>query len=411
MKIGFVTHWYDPEVGSASLSGTISRALARRGDDVRVLTGLPNYPSGRLYPGYSMRPYQRETVRGIDVRRSAIYPNHDRSAVKRMANHLSFAAAGTPVGLATLADRDAVLVFSSPATAAVPAMALRAARGIPYVLHVQDLWPDSVLASGFIGNPVVEGLVRRGIDRFCEQAYQGAHAVAVTSPGMVDLLESRGVPRRKLHVVSNWSDEDAFHPEARDEALAASLGLTAPRIVMYAGNVGEVQGLDILVDAADRLRDLPDVQVALVGDGVARQHLRQEVERRRLDNVVFIDPQPFSAMAKILALGTIQVVSLIDEPLFRMTLPSKLQATLAAGRPVAAALAGDGARLVTDAGAGRTVAPGDGARLAEALRDMLGDEDELRRMGERGRRYYEQHLSEERSASRLLDLLHEAASR
>ncbi|WP_029210281.1 glycosyltransferase family 4 protein [Arsenicicoccus bolidensis] len=408
MKLGFITHWYDPEVGSASLSGTISRALGRRGDDVRVVTGFPIYPAGRLYPGYRMRPYQRETLRGVDVRRSVIYPSHDRSALRRMANYASFAATGSLTAAATLWDRDANLVFCSPATASLPAMVSRASAKVPYVLHVQDLWPDSVLSSGFL--PRRAGALARGsINAGLRAVYGAAHHIAVTSPGMADELTLRGVPTGKLSVVPNWADEQAFRPVGRNPALASSLGIVAPHVIMYAGNMGEVQGLDVLIEAAALLRGRVDIQFAFVGDGVSRPKLREQVRELDLDNVTFIDPQPFDRMADILALGSVQVVTLIDDPLFAMTLPSKLQATMCSGHPVLGILAGDGADLVRRAGAGRTARPGDPGSIAAALAEMLDDAPALASMGANGRAFYSEHLSEAAGASALLDLLERAA--
>jgi len=408
MKFGFVTHWYDPEVSSASLSGTISRALQRQGDDIRVVTGFPIYPAGRVYPGYRLRPYQREQVRGVDVRRGCIYPSHDRSAIRRMSNYASFAASGSAVAIATLRDRDANLVFCSPATAAAPAMAARAAHGTPYVLHVQDLWPDSVLASGFLPRRVGRS-ARRFLDGALSRVYEGAHHVAVTSPSMAQTLASRGVAEHKLSVVPNWADEGAFYHAPRDEALGAKLGLTADQIVMYAGNIGQVQGLDTLVQVAARFRHQPGVQFALVGGGVARARLEELSASLGLTNIVFVEPQPFDRMAAVLALGTVQVVSLVGDPLFAMTLPSKLQATLCAGHPVLGILEGDGAELIRRAGAGLTAHPGDVEGATAALRRLLDNRAGLASIGARGRGYYLEHLSEARGADALLNLLREAA--
>ncbi len=408
MKVGFVTHWYDPEVGSASLSGTISRALSRRGDDVRVVTGFPIYPAGRVYPGYRLRPYQREVIRGIDVRRSLIYPSHDRNAMRRMVNYGSFAVTGSIAAAAALRDRDANLVFCSPATASAPAIVTRFTAGVPFVLHIQDLWPDSVLASGFLPRGA-DTVLRRSLNAGLNVAYRTAHHVAVTSPGMAEELMARGVPEKKLSVVANWADEHAFRPASPSQRLAKSLGIEARHVVMYAGNMGELQGLEVLVDAAALLRDRTEIQFALVGDGVARSRLQDRVRALGLDNVVFVDPQPFDRMSEVLALGSIQVVSLIDDPLFAMTLPSKLQAAMCAGHPVLGILSGDGADLIQRAGAGRTVPPGDPGAIAVTLSQLLGDSSALSSMGANARSFYLRHLSESVGASALLDLLERAA--
>ncbi len=410
LRVGMVTQWYDPEPASAAQAGVIARALAARGAQVDVLTGFPNYPTGALADGYRVRPYQREVLRSIPVHRAPLWPNHDSSGARRAANFLSFSAGATAVGLTRFPRVDACLVHSTPATAALPAMAMKAWRGIPYVVHIQDLWPQTVLSSGFLGEDAGRR-VGAVLHRMCDRVYAGASAVAVTSPGMAPLIEARGVPEAKLRCVSNWADEQVFSPQRADPELAARLGLTRPFTAMYAGNFGEYQRLDILVEAAAALVDRPDIGVALVGGGVEESRLRERVAARGLTNVTFVPAQPYASMGPVLALGDVQIISLADLPLFRTTLPSKLQATLSAGRPVVAALVGDAAAVIAAAAAGPVVTPGDPAALADAIRATADlDREEREARGRRGHAYYRQHFSEDVACEALLGLLREAAA-
>lgn len=410
LRVGVVTQWYDPEPASAAQAGVIARALAARGAEVDVLTGFPNYPTGVLAEGYRVRPYRRETLRGIPVHRAPLWPNHDSSGVRRAANFLSYSLGATAVGLTRFPHVDACLVHSTPATAALPALALKRLRCTPYVVHIQDLWPQTVLSSGFL-SPERGRWVGAALHRMCDRIYADASAIAVTSPGMAPLIEERGVPAEAIHFVSNWADERVFSPQDRDPRLAARLGLTRPFTAMYAGNYGEYQRLDVLIDAAARLADRPDIGIALVGGGVEESRLREKVAAGRLGNVTFVPAQPYEDMGPVLALGDVQIISLADLPLFRTTLPSKLQATLAAGRPVVAALVGDAAAAVRASGAGPVVAPGDPDALAAAIRaaaDQTPGEREER--GRRGRAYYMDHFSEDVSCRALLALLNRAAA-
>lgn len=410
-RIGMVTQWYDPERGSAAQPGIISRSLARRGHRVDVVTGFPNYPTGTVYPGYRVRPYQRERIGPVTVHRAPLYPSHDTNPVRRAANYLSFATAASVTATAVLGDVDAVLVHSTPATAAIPAIAVRALRRKPYVVHIQDLWPQTVVSSGFVDEGRA-GAMERALHVYCDAVYRWAAAVAVTSPGMAPLVAERGVPEDKIHFVPNWADEASFRPVERDPALAAELGVTAPFTVMYAGNFGEFQALDVLVEAADLLRDRTDVGFVLVGGGVEEGRLRRMVAERRLQNVTFVGPQPFERMGPILALGDVQLVSLQDVPLFRSTLPSKLQGVLAAGRPVLAALTGDAAQVVRESGAGEVVRPGSARELADAVLALRGaPPDALAARGAAGRAYYQERFSEQVVGDRLSALLQEAAER
>jgi glycosyltransferase involved in cell wall biosynthesis len=405
-----VSQWYDPELGSAALPGIISRSLARQGHEVEVLTGFPNYPQGQLYPGYRLKPYQRELIDGVTVHRAPLFPSHDTRALTRVANYLSFSAGSSAVGVARLAGVDAVLVHGTPATAAAPALLLKRLRGVPFVFHVQDLWPDTVVSSGFLD----EGRAKRveaALHRFCDTVYRHAHAVAVTSPGMADRVAARGVPDNKIHFVPNWADEVSFRPVAKDPAVAARLGATRPFTVMYAGVFGEFQALDTLIDAAARLRDRRDIGFTLVGGGVAEASLRAQVARLGLDNVTFAPLQPFSEMADVLAAGDAQVISLRDRPLSERTLPSKLQGTLAAGRPIIGALAGDAAAVVRQSKAGPVVQPGSVAEMAQAVTDLAdAPGDHVAALGAQARRFYLDTFSEAVNAGRLTALLASAAA-
>lgn len=392
MRIGFISHWYDPEGGAAAGPGTIARALARRGHDVHVVTGYPIYPEGRVFDEYRIRPYRREILDGITVHRFPIYPSHDDRARRRMLNYASFAASGSVGASLVLRGCDVAFVYSTPATAAAPALATKLLHGIPFVVQIQDLWPQTVMSSGFIASDS-EARLESMIHRFCDSVYRHANAVAVTSPGMSDLIRARGIRDDKLHFIPNWADEASFQPVPRDPALAAQLGLDRRLTVMYAGNLGEMQNLEHLVDAAARVQDLRDLQIAFVGAGVREDSLRQQANRLGLDNVRFIGAQPFSRMADILALGDVQVVSLKDVPLYRSTLPSKLQANMAAARPILAAVAGDAADVVNQSGCGLTVPPGDSQALAEAIRH-LHDASDLEEMGTAAREHYQSSFSE-----------------
>jgi colanic acid biosynthesis glycosyl transferase WcaI len=409
MRIGLVSQWYDPESGAAAVPGFVARALVAQGHEVEVLTGVPNYPSGAVHPGYRMRPYQVEHRDGVRVHRVALYPSHDARPAHRAANVLSFALSAAALGSRALRDVDVVLVHSTPATVALPAMALRALRGIPYVLLVQDLWPQSLTASGLVSGGTA-ARVEPALHRFCDAAYRRAAAIAVTSPGMTDLVTARGVPRDKISVVTNWADERYFRPVPRSPQPAGEFSRLRRFTAMYAGNLGEVQGLGVVVEAATLLRDHRDIGFVFVGAGVAEESLRAAVDERQLDNVRFVPPQPVERMADVLALGDVQLITLRDLPVFRSVLPSKVQATLAAGRPVIGAVGGDAAAVLEASGAGPVVPPGSAPALAEAvLAASRAPAAELAQQGAAGREFYLRRLGEATGARQLSELLVAAA--
>ena len=409
MRVGMVSHWYDPEGGAAAGPGTIARALHQRGHRVGVVTGFPIYPSGRVADGYRIRPYQRQVMEGVAVHRAPIYPSHDDRAMHRMANYLSFAASGSAVATATLKRSDVLYVYSSPATAAIPALPLSVVGRIPMVVHIQDLWPQTVTASGFVADAPA-GRMERALHRFCDLVYSRATTIAVSSPGMADLIADRGIPRGKLRFLPNWAEEKSFHPTHKDRALESSLGLKGTFTAMYAGNFGEMQQLDTVLDAAALLLPDPDIEIVLVGDGVMATHLRGRVDSEGLTNVKFVAPQPFKQMSAVLALGDVQLISLKDVPLYRSTLPSKLQATLAAGRPVIGALSGDAASIIADSKAGLVTAPGDPYELSMAIRSMKDAGHDWRvAAGLSARSFYAQHFSEQAIGDELVSILTDAS--
>lgn len=410
LRIAVFSHWYDPEGGAAAGPGTIARALRDRGHDVHVVTGFPHYPAGRVFPGYKVRAYQREVLDGVTVHRSAIYPSHDARAFRRAANYLSYALSGAIVGLTRLPRVDVSLVYSTPATAAIPAMALRALRRVPYVVQIQDMWPQTVVSSGFLDGARA-GRAERILQRFCDAVYRRATTIAVTSPGMRTLVEDRGVAPAKIEFVPNWADESSFRPGVATEELLQEFGQFRPFTAMYAGNFGELQALHHVIDAARLLQHARDIGFVLVGTGVTEQRLRAQVAEFGLDNVRFVPAQPFTRMSDVLALGDVQLISLKDTPLLRRTLPSKVQANLSAGRPVVGAVGGDAAAVIRSSGAGLVAPPEDPEALGETIMKMARLSAEQRgAMASKGRDYYLSNFSEQAVGDHLSRLL-EAASR
>lgn len=410
MRVAMFSHWYDPEGQAASVPGMIARALRDRGHDVHVVTGFPIYPTGIVFPGYKVRPYHREVLDGVTVHRSAIYPSHDTGALHRAANYLSYAFSGAINGVMRLPSVDVAFVYSSPATAAIPGMALRALRGVPYVVQIQDMWPQTVTSSGFL-EEVRAKRAERVLNRFCDAVYKSASTIAVTSPGMRRLVEERGVDPQKIEFVPNWADEKYFAPARVTRDLLEEFGPFRPFTAMYAGNFGEMQALHNVIEAAGILREHKEIGFMLMGGGVTEERLRHRIAELGLDNVRFVPSQPFVRMSDMLALGDVQLISLKDVPMMRSTLPSKIQANLSSGRPIIGAVAGDAASAITLSGAGFVSAPEDPVALAGAVRRMSHlSAPEREAMGVRARDYYLEHYSERVVGDHLSQLL-TAASR
>ncbi|MBQ1043345.1 MULTISPECIES: glycosyltransferase family 4 protein [unclassified Micromonospora] len=410
-RIALVTQWFPPEPTGIPLG--IARSLEQRDFAVDVLTGVPNYPTGVVPAGYRAHRRSVEDLDGLRVLRAPLYPSHDRSAVRRAANYLSWAASSTVVGRGLLRSADASLVYGSPITAATAAMAARMRWRTPYVLMVMDLWPDSVFATGFLTDGAGRRLAAGALGGLTDRVHRWADHITVPSPGLRRTLIERGIPADKVSVVYNWADEKVMQPAEPDPTFRARLGLGRDDfVVMYAGNLGAAQRLDVAVAAMEHLRDLPDVHLVLVGGGVERESLRERARAGGLATVHFADQIAPERIASAMAATQLQLISLADEPLFHITLPGKVQAILASGQPALVCAPGDAARIVTGAGAGFAAPPGDPAALAAVIRQARSaPRDRLRDMGHAARRHYLAHMSEEINAQVLADLLTDAVRR
>jgi colanic acid biosynthesis glycosyl transferase WcaI len=407
VRIGMITQWYEPETASAAHSTAVARALAARGHEVKVLTGFPSYPLGRVYDGYRMRPRMHETRDGVEILRVPDAPSHDRSAVRRALSLTSFAASAT-AQVGWLRDVDVCLTYLTPATVGLAAMTLRRVWGVPYALYVQDLWPETITASGFIGNPATAARVERVLNRWLRRLYAGADGVAAISPTMAETLAARGAVVPPVSI-PNWVDERIFAPVTR----TGRPHLDDRRWVMYAGGLGEVQALDTAVRAMALLDDRPDLALALVGTGVALPALERLAADLHLgDRVRFLGRFPMEEMPALMAEADAQLVTLKDLPLFRGTIPSKLQSSMASALPIVCSVAGDAAELVRRSGCGFTAMPEDPPSLAAAFRRLADTSPaELAAMGARARATYVSELGEESGAAVLEELLTAAASR
>jgi glycosyltransferase involved in cell wall biosynthesis len=324
-----------------------------------------------------------------------LYPDHSRSAARRTANYVSFALTAVLLGPLLVSRPDVIFVYSPPLTIGFPAAILSTLWRVPFVFNVQDLWPDTLRATGMVNSERVLRLVGLA----ARLIYRAAADVVVISRGFQDRLLAQGVSSGKLHVVHDWVDVEHYRPLPPDRQEAQRLGLDGRFNVMFAGTMGMAQGLDSVLDAADDLRDLPDLQFVFVGDGVEAPVLQERAAAMRLPNVRFLGRFPPDDMPRLLSLADVLLMHVKDDPLFRITVPHKVFTYLATGKPVLAAIAGDAADVVLEAGAGISCPPADPRALASAVRRLyvMGEADR-RTMGEAGR----QAACEQYSATHLV---------
>lgn len=407
MRIGLLTQWYAPEPGPAALPSGLGAGLAERGHDVQVVTGFPNYPTGVIAPGYQQRRRSDEVADGVNVRRVALYPNHDDSVLRRMANYASFAASAWWSGIETLADADVVWVNYSPVTIGWPMLRLRARHNIPLLVHVLDLWPDTVAASGLASG--AGSVLERPLHRWCDRLYRAADTVAYISPGVGDVLAQRGVSRDKLAYAPMWADEATHRPPTRSEPRG--WGVRDDEVVLaYAGTLGGAQGLSTLIEACAQLRGR-GLRCLIAGSGTHEEQLKRRAHELGADNVTFLGRLGSEDVGRLSASSDLQYVGLNDHPLARVTMPSKVQAILASERPIIGSVTGDAADVIQRSG-GWTCRPGDVGGLVTTLREVVdGGRFALRAKQREARKFYEREFARDTSIDRIEGLLTAAGER
>jgi colanic acid biosynthesis glycosyl transferase WcaI len=406
MRILLLTQWFPPEPQKLLLE--LATTLREMGHDVTVLTGFPNYPTGKIYPGYRCKLWQEETIKGVRVIRVPLFPDHSRNAVRRAANFISFAMAAAILGPVLCPRVDVIHVIHPPLTIGLAAWTISRWHRVPFTYEIQDMWPETLKATGMIRQPWILKLV----GWFARWVYSRATIIRVISPGFRINLIEKGISSSKIRVISNWVDTDFYRPVSVDPRLKEEFGFTDRFVVLYAGTIGPAQGIDCLVEAADRLQDIPSVLFAVFGEGIDRKQLTAQASIRGLHNIRFYGLRPAEEMSAILALADVLLIHLRDDPLFRITIPHKTFVYMAAGKPILAAVEGDVADVITAAQAGVTCAPAQPDALAESVRKLYAlPPEKLAQMGQNGRGAAVSSFGRKHLVGNIESMLSEAVTR
>ena len=404
MKILVVSQYFWPEEFRIN---DLVAGLTERGHQVTVVTGLPNYPGGRLFAGYSVFGPLRQRYGGAEVVRIPLIPRGS-SLAHLAVNYISFAVAATLLApLRCSGDYDAIFVFEpSPVTVAIPALALKWRSGAPLLFWVQDMWPHSLSATGAVRNRTLLAAV----DVLVRWIYRGCDLVLAQSRAFIPLLRKQRVAAEKIVYFPN-SVEEHYHPVAQVPDDVKAL-LPTGFVVMFAGNIGVAQDFATVLAAAQRLRDQRDIHWVIVGDGSRRDWLRQQVQQRGLEEQVHLPGRyPVERMSDFFAAAQVLLVTLKKDPVLAATIPSKVQSYMACGKAVVAALDGEGARIVAESGCGFASAAEDAGALAEnVLRARNLPPQELALMGRRGRDYCRANFDRQAQLDHLEQLLRKVAT-
>ncbi len=405
MRVLLFTQWFDPEPTFKGL--VFARELVKQGFEVEVLTGFPNYPGGKVYPGYKIKWLQRETIDGVAITRVPLYPSHNTSAFGRVFNYVSFSFSALLYGLFKAKKPDIIYAYHPPLTTGITAVFLRFFRRVPLVYDIQDMWPDTLRATDMIASPRMLNIV----GSVCNWVYRYTDQLVVLSPGFKQLLVERGVPGRKVEVIYNWCDE---------QSLAIPVG-RLPRLfptkekfkLLFAGNIGKAQALTAVLDAAAILQQRePDICFVFVGGGLEVETLKQYAHQQALDNVVFLPLVPMAEIGNLLKAADVLLVHLRQDSLFKITIPSKTQAYFAVGKPILMAVDGDAADLVKQANCGVVAQPENAGSIADAvLKFYRLSSNERKTLAANGRQFYLEQLSLDAGVTKFAHLFKSLSTR
>lgn len=385
MHILVVTQYFWPE--NFRINDLVS-GLVERGNSVTVLTGIPNYPEGSIFPGYGLFRNSSQKYYGAKIMRVPIISRGKGNGIRLALNYLSFVISACILAPFRCRDRyDLIFIVGlSPVTVALPALLLKALYKIPVMFWVLDLWPESLVATGAVTSIKILKLVAVLV----QFIYRKCDKILIASRAFRESIEKLGCPSENI-VYFPQSAEDIFQPILEKKSTTVFNSIPQGFWVMFAGNIGVAQDFETIISAAENLKSHFDIQWIIVGDGRMREKVEKEVEVRNLsESFHFMGRHPLEAMPTFFSYADVLLVTLKKEPLFALTIPAKIQSYLACGRPIIAALEGEGSKIVEDAGAGITCQAEDPVALAQVVLKMFETlKSDREMMGMSGRRYYE----------------------
>jgi len=403
MHILVVTQYFWPE--NFRINDLVS-GLTERGHRVTVLTGIPNYPEGRFFAGYGLFSNVSQEYNGCKVLRVPLFPRGNGTGIRLALNYLSFVLSACLLAPIRCKDTyDLIFIFEpSPVTVALPALLFKMLRKVPVMFWVQDLWPESLAATGAVSSNRILSFVA-GIVKFI---YRRCDKILITSQSYKNSIEFHGGARENI-LYFPQSAEAIFQPFAEKQAVAALDSIPKGFWVMFAGNIGAAQDFETIIAAAEKLKSYGNIHWIIVGEGRMRVWAEAQVTTHGLNNNVhFLGRHPLERMPEFFSHADALLVTLKKEPIFSLTIPAKIQSYLACGRPIIAALDGEGAKIINDAGAGFTCPAEAPDALAGAVLKMYGTpRPEREKMGAKGRAYYEANFERNLLLDKLVGLMRE----
>lgn len=379
MRILIICQWYPPEPWR--IFSELAEGLKANHHDVVVITGFPNYPSGKVYPGYKIKLFQWERINGVNVLRVPLYPNHGQSSIKRIINLISFPLF-TIILAPFLVKRPDIIHAIQPPTTGLAGWLLSRLWRIPFTYEVQDMWPETLEATGMIHNPLLINIV----SKYCNWLYRKSIAIRVISDGFKENMMKKGVPSEKIKVIYNWVDSEFYKPIFVAKESINGIKLAGKFVIIYAGNIGFAQKLETIIHAAEIVENVEEIVFLMIGDGVDLERLKGVVKSKGISNIYFLGRYHPEKMNDLYSIADLLLLHLGKDPLFEMTIPHKILSYMSTGKPIVAAIEGDGANLITSCQAGLCCSPENPETLAESIKAIYIMSPEKRlELGQNGR--------------------------
>ena len=404
MRILFLSHYFPPEVNApASRTFEHCREWVRLGHQVTVVSCVPNHPMGRVYPNYKNRLYQSEVRDGVRVIRLLTYVTPNEGFLKRSLNYFLYMVMAS-LAAPFLPKADVVVSTSPQLFNGLAGYLVSRVKRAPWVLEIRDLWPESIVAVGALTNRRIIG----ALEAVESWAYRKADRIISVTDTFKPHIVAKGGAAEKIDVVKNGVNTELFEKRPADSDVAARFGLAGKFVAAYIGTHGMAHGLDVVLDAAERLKDEDRIAFVLVGDGAEKERLREARDARGLDNVVMLDQQPKDMMPVIWGLSDVSLILLRKLELFTTVIPSKMFEAMGTETPIVLGVEGEARDIVEASGGGIPIEPEDGAALAEAVLALSKDPRRCVDLGRQGRRYVCANFDRAALAKKLLESLHVA---
>lgn len=363
MKIVYLSQFYYPE--PHSIHKELAETLASYGHEVTVVTAYPNYPLGKIYNGWKQRLFgEWESINGVSVLRCPIWPDHSKSILFRGLHFLSFTLSSMFLTLFRVPKPDVFLVHHPPPSLAITACLFNRGKKCPYVFRMADLWPEFIAGAGVSRSR----RLMKVVEFFMRFVYRNSSNIVVPAPGFKRRLLAKGLPENKITVVHNYADETVYFPCARDKELQRQLNIKdTDKIILYAGNIGAPQRIDVLIDAMKIIESRNDIKIFIIGDGSCKKDLVQKCLNLNIKSVVFFNQMLPEEVNRYYSIADALFIQLEDQPIWSDNIPSKVYAYMLSGRPIIAALKGDGAEVISAANGGYTCEPCNAREIADCI--------------------------------------------